>query len=187
MKVILEVGPRNEELIEKVREAKLNGEDVWEIGKPSSEMYDALYYACECGDIMLEDQARFLQWLLLHEETEYYTERMLIDTNHDSSMKKLKNVLEKDECGAWELWGIQSQSCIEHPITFAITSHTEGWDYCYMNTITGDAKNGVYNDHDVTAYEAMCDLFKRFSFFLTHVDKELDYETVVEEYESKIK
>ena len=86
MKVILEVGPRNEELIEKVREAKLNGEDVWEIGKPSSEMYDALYYACECGDIMLEDQARFLQWLLLHEETEYYTERMLIDTNHDSSM-----------------------------------------------------------------------------------------------------
>ena len=83
MKVILEVGPRNEELIEKVREAKRYGKDVWEIGEPSSEMYDALYYACECGDIMLEDQQQYLQWLLINEETQYYEDRMLSDITHN--------------------------------------------------------------------------------------------------------
>ena len=71
MKVILEVGPRNEELIEKICEAKKNGNDIWSIAEPSSEMFDALYYACECGNMMLEDQARYLQWLLIEEEYEH--------------------------------------------------------------------------------------------------------------------
>lgn len=187
MKVILEVGPRNEELIEKISEAKMNGEDIWDIFKPSSEMYDALYYACKCGDMMLEDQARYLQWLLVKEENEYYAERMLVDSGHDACMEALKSELDKEECGAWELWGIQSKSCIEHPITFAITRHEDGWEYYYMNSMTDGREDGVCDDPEATAYEAMCRLLKGFGFFITHVEKKLDYEAVVAEYESKIK
>lgn len=186
MKVILEVGPRNEELIEKICEAKKNGNDIWSIAEPSSEMFDALYYACECGNMMLEDQARYLQWLLIEEEYEHYLERMLMDKNHSESLEKLKIEIENRECGAWELWGVHSQECREHPIIFAITKHEDGWEYYYMDNTTCQSEDGVYDDPEATAYEAMCNLLEGFGFFLTHRGGKLDYETVVAEYAAKI-
>lgn len=188
MKVILEVGPRNEELIQKVQEAKLKGEGIiWEIGEPSSELYDAMYYACECGDLMLEDQTRYLQRLLIEEEHTYYEERMLMDINHRSSMEYLRTELEKNEQASWELWGVQPKACSEHPILFAIARHEDGWEYYYMNTTTGAAEYGIYDDPDATAYEATCSLLESFGFFLSNVGKRLDYETVVSQYEAQTK
>ena len=83
-------GPRNEELIAKIREAR-KAEDfdgiIGNIAPTSSELYDALYYACDCGDIMLEDQRRYLEWLLFEEETDHYVERMLADCEHLAGMR----------------------------------------------------------------------------------------------------
>ena len=180
-------GPRNEELIQKVREAKRNEE--WVIGgidAPNDELYDAMYYACECGDMMLEDQRRYLEWLLINEETEYYEERMISDCTHDDCMEKIKTVLERDGCGAWKMRGLQQDSCLEHFVTFAIAEHTDGWDYYYTDHTSGYMLDGIYDDPEESPYEVACYLFKEAGFFLTWVGEELDFETVSEEYYERL-
>ena len=83
MKVLLVAGPRNEEKINKLLEIKRTHPGDWpEIWTEyaytqEEEWYNALYYACgEHKDIMLADQAEYLHYYLLNEETEYYAARM---------------------------------------------------------------------------------------------------------------
>lgn len=45
-------------------------------GCSDEEFMDALYYACENGDAMLEDQARYFHELLMNDEAYYYAARM---------------------------------------------------------------------------------------------------------------
>lgn len=180
-------GPRNEELIRKVREAKRKDEGVFGvIDAPIDELFDALYYACECGDIMLEDQRQYLQRLLINEETGHYEERMLSDCTHDDCMEKIKTTLERDECGAWKLTGIQRDSCQEHSATFAICEHTDGWDYYYTDHTSGYMRDGIYDDPEKSPYEVACYLFEEAGFFLTWVGEALDFEAVSEEYYERL-
>jgi len=78
-------GPRNEELILKVREAIADyraDENSAAISDLSAEyglaeVFDALYYACENREEMLQDQTESLLDWLYCEETDYYISRMI--------------------------------------------------------------------------------------------------------------
>lgn len=90
MKVVLIPGPRNEELIAEILEAKArlaadpdNDELMLEWGEfvdycacQGDEYMDALYYACENGDEMLAEQAEYFHDCLLYDEKHYYAGRM---------------------------------------------------------------------------------------------------------------
>jgi len=92
MKVILVPGPRNEELIREILEfkAKTAAAQDFESFESSvewigyvdacasmgDEYMDALYYACENGDEMLEEQGRYFHDCLLYDEKYYYAARM---------------------------------------------------------------------------------------------------------------
>ena len=90
MKVQLVAGPRNEELIREILEvkARLAADpdddelmDEWmqfvdDCAYKGDEYMDALYYACENGDAMLEEQARYFHDCLLYDEVRYYAARM---------------------------------------------------------------------------------------------------------------
>ncbi|MGN0990519.1 MAG: hypothetical protein ACI4O4_03595 [Candidatus Ventricola sp.] len=82
MKVVLIPGPRDEELIEEMLEAKsrMDGEE-WEeymldCASRGEEYMDAIYYICENGDEMLEEQAQYFENCLLGDESAYYVARM---------------------------------------------------------------------------------------------------------------
>ena len=88
MKVVMVPGPRNEELIQYV--SKLlsleRDSDEWaeaydELYSHSSEtdasdMMDAMYYASECREAGVEDQEKYLTWLMTDEEYGYFLDRM---------------------------------------------------------------------------------------------------------------
>lgn len=90
MKVVLIPGPRNEELIREIVEAKARlcvdpsndvlmaewAEFVDDYACRGDEYMDALYYACENGDEMLADQAKYFHDCLVYEEKHYYAARM---------------------------------------------------------------------------------------------------------------
>ena len=82
MKVILEAGPRNEELIREIREMKeiLSAEDWMEYCSSHAylgdEFFDALYYACENADEMIQEQAQYFHNLLLWDEACYFVARL---------------------------------------------------------------------------------------------------------------
>lgn len=82
MKVILEVGPRNEEMIQEVLEKKatLSAEDWMDYCISNAYLgdvfFDALYYACENGDEMLADQAHYFHEQLLRSECCYFVARL---------------------------------------------------------------------------------------------------------------
>ena len=82
MKVVLIPGPRNEELIAEMMEAKSRMDaEEWEeyltdCVCQGDEYMDAMYYICENGDEMLEDQAAFFHERLLEDEKYYYAGRM---------------------------------------------------------------------------------------------------------------
>ena len=82
MKVVLIPGPRDEELIAEILEAKSKMDaDEWEeymtdIVCQGEAYMDAMYYACENGDEMLEDQAQYFENCLLGDESVYYAARM---------------------------------------------------------------------------------------------------------------
>lgn len=187
MKVVLIPGPRNEELIEKVREAKMNGECIWDICESSSEVFDALYYACECGDMMLENQAKHFQNCLLNDETEYYVERMFSDLKHENCIKQLRTELEMHDTLAWRLRGMQKNTALEHHVMFAISTHTEGWDYYYVDNISGFTEDGVCDDLNANPFDVMNYLFDSFGFYPIEVQETLDWENAVAEYELKLK
>jgi len=93
MKIMMIPGERNEELILKVREATapLHNEEGCEDSEYHEcfeaidnlieeyglvEMFDALYYACENRDEMLQDQTSYFNDLLYCDEVNYYIGRM---------------------------------------------------------------------------------------------------------------
>ena len=88
MKVNLVPGPRNEELIEYVRkifELDRNSEEFEDayaelygyIKEPNaSDMMDAMYYASECREAGVENQEKYLNWLMTDEEFGYFLDRM---------------------------------------------------------------------------------------------------------------
>lgn len=90
MKVLLVAGPRNEELIREILEvkARLTSDpdddvlmDEWQAfvddcACKGDEYMDALYYACENGDEMLAEQAKYFHDCLLYDEVHYYAARM---------------------------------------------------------------------------------------------------------------
>ena len=83
MKVMLVPGPRNEELIAEIlkNKATMDEEDWWGyvhdlVADHEEDNFDALYYACENGDAMLEDQATYFHDCLLWDERYYYADRM---------------------------------------------------------------------------------------------------------------
>lgn len=82
MKVVLIPGPRNEELIAEMLEAKsrMDGEEweeyLLECASQGDEYMDAMYYICENGEEMLEEQAQYFENCLLGDESAYYVARM---------------------------------------------------------------------------------------------------------------
>ena len=82
MKVVLIPGPRDEELIAEILEAKSKMDaDEWEeymidIVCQGDAYMDAMYYACENGDEMLEDQVAYFHERLIYDEKYYYAGRM---------------------------------------------------------------------------------------------------------------
>ncbi len=85
MKIKMIPGPRNEELILKVREAiadcraDKNSAAIYDLSIEYGlvEVFDALYYACENREEMLQDQTESLLDWLYCEETDYYISRMI--------------------------------------------------------------------------------------------------------------
>ena len=85
MKIKMIPGSRNEELILKVREAAANcraDENSNAIHDLTDEyglieVFDALYYACENGEEMLQQQSDYFLDLLYCEEADYYINRMI--------------------------------------------------------------------------------------------------------------
>ena len=81
MKVKLIPGPRDEEKIALIRTMKATlDEDEWinffdGLANDYSN-FDSMYYACENGDEMLEDQARYFDDCLSWDERYYYAARM---------------------------------------------------------------------------------------------------------------
>ena len=82
MKVVLSPGPRNEELVTEILEAKSRMDaDEWEeymtdIVCHGDAYMDAMYYVCENGDEMLKDQAACFHERLLDDEKYCYAGRM---------------------------------------------------------------------------------------------------------------
>ena len=84
MKIVLVPGPRNEELVQEILKKKLEfteDEEAWvdyvtDLVWLGDEYFDALYYACENGDEMLEEQAKYFHERLLDDEKYYYAGRM---------------------------------------------------------------------------------------------------------------
>ena len=82
MKVKLIPGPRDEEKIAAILNARKTSLEDWYdfcmecAWTHDDTWFDALYYACENGDEMLADQEAYFQYCLLNEEHDYYAERM---------------------------------------------------------------------------------------------------------------
>ena len=82
MKVVLVAGPRNEEMVREIREMKetLSAEDWMEYCSSNAhlgdEFFDALYYACENADEMIQEQAQYFHDLLLWDEAGYFVARL---------------------------------------------------------------------------------------------------------------
>ena len=82
MKVVLIPGPRDEILIAEMLEAKarMDGEEweeyLLECVSQGDAYMDAMYYVCENGDEMLEEQALYFENCLLGDESVYYVARM---------------------------------------------------------------------------------------------------------------
>lgn len=83
MKVVLVPGPRNEELIREILKNKATmSEEEWYayacdlVADHDEANFDALYYTCENGDAMLEDQASYFHDCLLWDEYYCYADRM---------------------------------------------------------------------------------------------------------------
>lgn len=82
MKVVLIPGPRDEELIAEMLEAKSRmyseewEEYLLECASQGDEYMDAMYYICENGEEMLEEQAQYFENSLLGDESAYYVARM---------------------------------------------------------------------------------------------------------------
>ena len=86
MKVTIVPGPRNEELIERVRrmlkcEEQNTLDEYLELishknTPEASAWLDALYYASQTGDAGLKDQESYFDWLLLDDDFNYFVDRM---------------------------------------------------------------------------------------------------------------
>lgn len=86
MKVKLVPGPRNEELIERIRRLIKSKDQValdgylellsYKNTPEASAFLDALYYASQTGEAGLKDQEEYFDWLLFEEEFNYFVDRM---------------------------------------------------------------------------------------------------------------
>ena len=84
MKIMMIPGERNKELILKVREATAacradeNSDALYNLIDEYGQVdvFDALYYACEAGEKMLQQQTDYFLNLLYSEESDYYISRM---------------------------------------------------------------------------------------------------------------
>lgn len=94
MKVKLVPGPRNEELIERIRRLIKSKDQValdgylellsYKRTPEASAFLDALYYASQTGEAGLKDQEEYFDWLLLEEEFNYFVDRMTGELSPDS-------------------------------------------------------------------------------------------------------
>ena len=75
-------GPNDDRVAEILKnKTTMDEEDWWEyvhdlVSEHNEANFDALYYACENGDAMLEDQATYFHDCLLWDERYYYADRM---------------------------------------------------------------------------------------------------------------
>ena len=83
MKVKLIPGPRDEEKISAIRNARNTlTEEQWKefcsdcVNTQDDTWFDALYYACDDGDKVLQEQETYFLDALLNDEKECYAERM---------------------------------------------------------------------------------------------------------------
>ena len=81
MKIIIP-GARNEELIRELQEKKATlNEEEWAYycdmrDDEGDTFFDALYYTCENGDEMLEEQADYFHDCLMWDERHYFAGRL---------------------------------------------------------------------------------------------------------------
>lgn len=94
MKVCIVPGPRNEEVIERMRGLLTHTDKTaldgylellsYKNTPEASAMLDALYYASQTGEAGLKDQEAYFDWLLMDDEFNYFIDRMSGELSLDS-------------------------------------------------------------------------------------------------------
>lgn len=188
MKVVLVPGSRNEELINRIKQIKTAYPDeAWEQlqeYEETEEFFDALFYACENGEEMLQEQMEYFQYALMHEENEYFVQRMLADSTHNCNLEMLAKEVDEKRGVAAKLTMHDCKTHENHRIIFAIREHTEGWDYYLLTPECQSIEDGVIDE-----FYPICDLLEqqlKYWGFLFNDDEMtlLDIDEVIEKYES---
>lgn len=138
MRIQMIAGPRNEELIAKMKELRENDYEAMEeyfeeliSDYGESVAYDTLYYACQCGDEMLASQAAYFEYLLFNDEQQYYIDRMLKDLWQKSwledTIAEVEEALSEGHgfAAEYDIWYEGLRDGHKH-IIFAISEHEDG-------------------------------------------------------------
>ncbi len=199
MRIQMIAGPRNEELIAKMKELRENDYDemydyfdelICDYGE--SVAYDTLYYACEDGDEMLTSQTAYFEYMLFNDEREYYVERML----HDLTRKEwLENTISAAENAIGEGRGFAAEYRIwysgiraDKHIIFAINQHEDGWEYFVLDSKYRSIEDGIYDNPDMPIGEVLRILFEEFDIpGHEHIQEIVDYDEVIARYETQMR
>ena len=189
MKVVLVPGPRNEELINLIKQVKASDTDeAWErlqeyeYRNPEAYM-DALFYACQCGEEMLREQIEYFQYALMEEEKEYFVQRMLADYTHRRNLEILAKEVDEKQGVAVELNIRDCKTHMSHRIIFAIREHSEGWDYYLLTPKCQSIQDGVI-DEFLPIRTVLKNEIEYWGFLFNDEMTFLDIDEVIEKCES---
>ena len=199
MKIQMIAGPRNEELITKMKELRENDYDemydyfdelIADYGE--SVAYDTLYYACEDGDEMLASQTAYFQYILFNDEREYYVERMLHDLTRKEWLEFTISDAEKaigegrGFAAEYRIWysGIRA----DKHIIFAINRHEDSWEYFVLDSKYRSIADGIYDNPDMPIGEVLRILFEEFDIPGHDIREEKrSYDEVIGCYEEQLR
>lgn len=187
MKVVLVPGPRNEELINLIKQVKAEDtEEAWEKLQEyegTEEYMDALFYACDYGEEMLRDQMEYFQWALMEEEDEYFTQRMLADYTHRCNLEILAKEVDAKGGVAAELNVCDCKMHTNRRIIFAVREHTEGWEYYLLTPKCCSIEDGVI-DESCSIRSFLKSLLEYWQILFNDNMTLLDIDEVIEKCES---
>ena len=187
MKIVLVPGPRNEELINLIKQVKAEDtEEAWEKLQEyegAEEYMDALFYACDYGEEMLRDQMEYFQWALMEEEVEYFTQRMLVDYTHRCNLEILAKEVDEKGGVAAELNVRDCKMHTNRRIIFAVRAHTEGWEYYLLAPKCCSIDDGTI-DESCSIRSLLKSQFEYWQFLLNDDMTLLDIDEVIEKCES---
>lgn len=172
MKVVLIPGPRDEELIFEIRKAKETMEHeeyidyMKELAASGEEYIDAMYYACNNRDVMLEEQAKYFYDCLLNDESYYYAVRMSAIDKLVTDHKHLDRIAGR--------FGDKY---------FTIHDHSDGWDYYCTDSDYCIIEEGIIDYADAPLAEVLSELFQHLSIDAEDFC-EMDHDELVERIEA---